>query len=101
MSSVGSEQDNASTHEDAATAPVWPRTGFNKNSKIMTKTRAFEAAKKDSKEACQSLLKAFADCATDRTFSVAWACREEKNAFSQCFAEHMEALGQSEAPRHY
>ncbi|KAI0257585.1 hypothetical protein BJV78DRAFT_1116396 [Lactifluus subvellereus] len=33
---------------------------------------------------CDSLVKAFADCAAGRTVSVAWACREKFQAVQEC-----------------
>ncbi|KAI0473619.1 cytochrome c oxidase biogenesis protein Cmc1 like-domain-containing protein [Xylariaceae sp. FL0804] len=37
---------------------------------------------------CDDDIRAFAECATGRTFSVSWACRQQKLAMTACMVEH-------------
>ncbi|KAJ8596999.1 hypothetical protein M405DRAFT_725132 [Rhizopogon salebrosus TDB-379] len=36
---------------------------------------------------CDSIVKEFADCATGRTLSVAWACRDKYKALQECMLQ--------------
>ncbi|GJE85989.1 cytochrome C oxidase biogenesis Cmc1-like protein [Phanerochaete sordida] len=54
--------------------------------------REEEALVKTTKEKalkeCDPVVKAFAECATGRTVSVAWACRSKYKAVQDCMAIH-------------
>ncbi|KAG1783819.1 hypothetical protein EV702DRAFT_957600 [Suillus placidus] len=36
---------------------------------------------------CDAIVKEFADCATGRTLSVAWACRDKYKALQECMLQ--------------
>ncbi|EPQ30835.1 uncharacterized protein PFL1_01733 [Pseudozyma flocculosa PF-1] len=49
---------------------------------LMKKTKA------DALKKCGDVVKAFADCSSGRTVSVAWACRGEHKALQDCLKQY-------------
>ncbi|TFK57147.1 hypothetical protein OE88DRAFT_1620225 [Heliocybe sulcata] len=46
-----------------------------------------KAAKTRALKECDPVVKAFADCATGRTVSVAWACRDKFSEVQSCMVQ--------------
>ncbi|KAI0757150.1 hypothetical protein C8Q80DRAFT_1132243 [Daedaleopsis nitida] len=44
-------------------------------------------AKESALKQCDSVVKAFAECAEGRTFSVAWECRQKYKAVQDCMLQ--------------
>ncbi|KAH9835697.1 cytochrome c oxidase biogenesis protein Cmc1 like-domain-containing protein [Rhodofomes roseus] len=47
-----------------------------------------KTAKAKALKECDPVVKEFADCATGRTFSVAWACREKYKDVQDCMYQY-------------
>jgi len=47
-----------------------------------------KATKARALKECDAFVKAFADCATGRTISVAWACREQLKSLQDCMRQY-------------
>jgi COX assembly mitochondrial protein 1 len=43
---------------------------------------------KRARDRCQPVIKAFAECATGRTVSVAWACKDKQMAMNSCIMQY-------------
>ncbi|KAL6309980.1 hypothetical protein BKA93DRAFT_722161 [Sparassis latifolia] len=46
-----------------------------------------KTAKNRALKECDPVVKAFADCATGHTFTVAWNCREQYKAVQECMIQ--------------
>lgn len=56
-------------------APVVPRA---------VEEALIEKLKENSRVKCKDKIAAYAECTKDKTFSVAWACRDQLNAMNEC-----------------
>ncbi|CEH12051.1 Uncharacterized conserved protein [Ceraceosorus bombacis] len=55
----------------------------NRESDALLKSAKAEGLKK-----CDDVLRAFAECSSGRTISMAWACRDHHKALRSCLAEY-------------
>ncbi|PWN20972.1 hypothetical protein BCV69DRAFT_312251 [Microstroma glucosiphilum] len=60
-----------------------PRALSNREEDALMKSVKAEGLKK-----CDDVVKRFADCASGRTVSVAWACRDEHKAVQSCLSQY-------------
>ena len=83
-----SDQPTSFVPVHAAPPPVTNLRGTIDHNKLVNRTKRleFEKLQQESVMACDEQIKAFAMCATGRTFSTVWACRTHNDEMHKCMS---------------
>ena len=76
------------THQPTTTNPTNPIRAKIDSNRIVNRVKRVELEKRQEESvlACDVQIRAFASCATGRTFSTVWACKTENDEMHKCMA---------------